>query len=113
MKNLARFIGAVELEPIMVLPANIHADEASEMAQIFATIGAQRFIPTRLDVTRRLGSLLTATYKSGLSFADASATARVADGLSQLTAKRLTQLLMPTADKAKMQKIPNQGQQTG
>jgi len=111
IKSLAQLIGAVDLEPVLVIPANTHAEEAGETAQIFANIGATRLLPTRVDVSRRLGSLLTAAYKGGLVFADASATARVADGLSQLDAKRLTQLLMPRAEAANIHK--NQSKRTG
>ena len=109
IKNLARLIGAAEIDPVFVLPASTNADEAGEIASIFATIGAQRFLPTRVDVSRRLGSLLTAAYSGGLAFAEVSATAQVADGLSQLTSKRLTQLLMPRAEGAKMHKARKAG----
>lgn len=113
VKALAKMINGVDIESILILPANMHADEAAETAQIFASLGAHRFMPTRVDVSRRLGSLLAAAYKGGLEFADVSGTARVADGLSQLTSKRLTQLLMPKAEGAKLQKTPNQSQKTG
>lgn len=109
IKHLARLIGAAEMDPVLVLPASTNADEAGEIAQIFATIGAQRLLPTRVDVARRLGSLLAAAYQGGLSFTEVSATAKVADGLSQLTSKRLTQLLMPRAEGAKMQKARKAG----
>ncbi len=104
LKPLARMIGAAEITPVLVLPAGTDAEEAGEMAQIFATIGAERLLPTRVDVARRLGSLLSAAYQGGLDFAEISSTAKVADGLSRLTSKRLTQLLMPTSINAKMKK---------
>lgn len=113
LKPLARMIGAADMEAILVMPANIHADEAGETAQIFAELGASRLMPTRVDVARRLGSLLAAAYQGGLTFADASGTARVADGLYQLTSKRLTQLLMPNAEGAKLQKTPTQIKRAG
>lgn len=109
VKNLARLIGAAEMDPVLVMPANTNAEEAGEMAQIFATVGAQRLLPTRIDVARRLGSLLSSAYQGGLAFAEVSATAKVADGLHQLTSKRLTQLLMPRAEGAKMHKARKAG----
>lgn len=109
MKYLARIIGAAEMDPVLILPANTNSDEAGEMAQIFATIGAQRLLPTRVDVARRLGGVLAAAYHGGLTLSDVSATAKVADGLSQLTSKRLTQLLMPQPISAKMHKSKNAG----
>lgn len=102
VKNLAGWIRNMDLTPVMVLPANTHAEEASDMAEIFSAIGAQRLFVSRIDVARRLGSLLSAAYAGGLSFCDISATPKVADGLSQLNAKRLTQLLMPRANTSKM-----------
>lgn len=109
MKNLARFIGAAEMDPVMVLPANTNADEAGEIAEAFMHVGAQRLLPSRIDVARRLGSLLVAAYQGGMAFTEISATAKVADGLSQLTSKRLTQLLMPRVKDAKMHNTQKAG----
>lgn len=100
VKLLARLIGTVECDPLLVIPAGIDADEAGEMARVFATIGAKSMIPTRVDVARRLGSLLSAAHQGGLSFAEVSNTAKVADGLAPMSAKRLTQMLMPRAESA-------------
>lgn len=109
MKNMARFIGAAEVDPVLTMPASTNAEEAGEMAHIFATIGATRLLPTRVDMARRLGSLLASAYQGGLAFAEVSATAKVADGLSHLTSKRLTQLLMPRAEGARMQNARKAG----
>lgn len=102
MKNIARFIGAAEMDPVLVLPANTNAEEAGEIAEAFMNVGVQRLLPSRIDVARRLGSLLVAAYQGGMAFTEITATAKVADGLSQLTSKRLTQLLMPRVKDAKM-----------
>lgn len=109
MKNIARFIGAAEMDPVLVLPANTNADEAGEIAEVFMKVGAQRLLPSRIDVARRLGSLLVAAYQGDLAFTEISATAKVADGLSQLTSKRLTQLLMPLVKDAKMHNTKKAG----
>lgn len=100
VKLVARLIGTVDCDPLLVMPAGIDADEAGEMARVFATIGAKSMIPTRVDVARRLGSLLSAAHHGGLSLAEVSNTAKVADGLSPMSAKRLTQMLMPRAESA-------------
>lgn len=100
IKPLARLIHAAECDPVLVIPAGIDADESGEIARVFATIGARTMISTRVDVARRLGSLLSAAHHGGLSFAEISNTAKVADGLSPMSAKRLTQLLMPRAEDA-------------
>jgi len=103
VKLLARLMGVVEMDSLLVLPAGLDADEAGEIARVFATIGARSIIPTRVDVARRLGALLSAAHHGGLSFAELSNTPKVADGLAPLSAKRLTQLLMPRAEDAKGQ----------
>lgn len=95
VKNLARLIGAAEAQPHLVLPAGIDADESGEMARIFAAIGVHSLIPTRIDMARRLGGLLSAAHYGSMSFADASNTPKVADGLIGLDPKSLSALLMP------------------
>ncbi len=103
MKELARMIHAGPIEPIMVLPAGLDADESGEMARVFAALGARSILPSRIDVARRLGGLLAAAHQGDLAFTDVSDTARVADGLVPLTPKRLTQLLMPRPKAETMQ----------
>ena len=109
IKSLAQYIGVCEMDVLLTLPAGSDADEAGEVARIFSNIGTLRLLPTRLDVARRLGSILSAAHQGGLIFADMSATSKVADGLSQLTPKRLTQLLMPRAENARMHKAQKVG----
>lgn len=96
VRDLARLIGAAEITPLLVLPAGTDADESGEIARVFSTIGTQVLLPTRIDVARRLGSLLSAAHHGSMAFADASDTAQVADGLTPLSAARLAQLLMPS-----------------
>ncbi len=100
IKILARLIHAAEADPTLVIPAGMDADESGEIGRVFATIGARSMIPTRVDVARRLGSLLSAAHHGGLGFAEVSNTAKVADGLSPMSAKRLTQMLMPRIEDA-------------
>lgn len=102
VKLLARIIGVADMDPVLVLPAGMDADESGDVARVFAMVGARALLPTRVDVARRLGSLLSAAQLGGLSFTEVSNTAKVADGLSPLSARRLTQLLMPRAVTATM-----------
>lgn len=100
VKMLARLLHAADGDPVLVLPAGMDADESGEIARVFAMVGAKAMIATRVDVARRLGSLLSAAHHGGLGFAEVSNTAKVADGLAPVSAKRLTQMLMPRADDA-------------
>jgi flagellar biosynthesis protein FlhF len=95
MKLLSSLIASGDIEPILVLPAAMDADESGEMARVFSTLGARRFIPSRVDIARRLGGLLTASHIGGLAFADMSATSSVVDGLSPSSARDLAYRLLP------------------
>ena len=97
MKILARLMAVTEMEAALVLPSGIDAEEAAEMAQTFSILGVKKFIPTRLDFARRLGGVLSAADKAGLSLTAASHTAQVAEGVIDLDAATLADFLMPDA----------------
>lgn len=97
VRDLARLIGVGGIEPYAIIPGGTDAEEAGEMARVFSTIGVEAMIPTRLDMARRLGSVLTAAHQGGLALADASNTPKVADGLITMDPKSLSKLLMPAA----------------
>ncbi len=95
LRNLLSFIEAGNVEPVLVMQAGIDANESAETARIFSSIGVKRMLVTKLDITRRLGGLLSAALHGNLAFCDASNTQRVADGLLELNPKTLTHMLMP------------------
>lgn len=95
MHELARFIGSADVMPVLVCQAGLDADEAGEIAHAFSMLGVERILPTRLDLARRLGGLLSAAHKGGMSFADGSHTEAVADGLTELNAENLTDFFVP------------------
>ncbi len=95
MRDVARLMAAGDIEPVLVMPAGIDADESGEIARAYATLGVRSLLPTRLDIARRLGGLLGAAHHGGLIFADASHTPKVAEGLITLSPQRLAQFLMP------------------
>src|SRR5690606_11577248 len=77
IRTLAKLIGSDGIDPMLVLPAGMDPGESAEMAKAFATVGAHTLIPTRIDIARRLGSILSAAYSGSLAFADASNTPKV------------------------------------
>lgn len=95
IRILAKQIGALDCRPVLVLPAGIDAEESGEMARVFATIGVRDILPTRVDIARRLGSLLTAAYHGDFRFCDFSDTPKVAAGLSPLSPRTISQLFIP------------------
>ena len=100
MKDLARFLNSIDAEPVLALPAGMDADEAGEIARIFSAVGVRRLMATRLDVGRRLGGLLAAAHQGGMSFAEASFSPQVAEGLMQMSAQRMAQYLLPRNHKS-------------
>ena len=95
VKDLARLMHATDIDSVLVLPAGTDADEAGELGRVFATLGVKSIMPTRVDIARRLGSLLSCAHYGNLGFADASMTPKVAQGLSPLSPRSLAQLLVP------------------
>lgn len=99
MRRIARLAASTEIEPVLVLPAGIDADESGEIGRVYATLGVRALLPTRVDIARRLGGLLGAAHHGGMIFAEISSTPKVAEGLNALTPERLAHLLMPEAAK--------------
>lgn len=97
IKYLSKLMGVADVDAYFVLAAGTDAEEAGEMARAFATIGVHGLIPSRIDIARRLGSVLSAAHQGRMAIADASNTPKVADGLAPLTPQTLSQLLMPDA----------------
>lgn len=95
IKDLARMLAAGEFDPLLVMPSGMDSEEAGEMSRIYAATGVRWMLPARLDIARRFGGLLEAAHQGGMSFADASNNAQVAEGLTSMTPKKLCNLLMP------------------
>jgi len=87
-----------------VLPAGMDGAETGETAEIYAALGAQALIATRLDLARRRGSILWAA-EAGLALAEAGIGPGAADGLVPFTPSLLCsifglQRLAPAQERA-------------
>lgn len=100
MAELRALLAAGDVEPVLVLPAGIDAVEAAETGLAFRKLGAKRMLVTRLDIARRLGSLLFAAHRARLAFCDGSIAPKVAEGLTSLNPVALARLMMPGQEKA-------------
>ena len=90
LKALVEAAGAL---PVLVMPAGQDCAEATEQAQAFAPIGTRHLLPTRLDLARRLGSVLGAANAADLILTEAGTGAGASDGLTPLTAEFLASRL--------------------
>lgn len=95
MKQAAILMGAAEMEGILALPAGLDAEESGEMARCFAPLEITKLMPTRLDLARRLGGLLTAATYGEMAFTDAGNSPKVAEGFMRMDPQSLSKLLMP------------------
>jgi flagellar biosynthesis protein FlhF len=95
LNRLADFTDAVQVELILVMAAGGDASEAVELAAAFQTMKPARLLITRLDMVKRLGSILAAADASGLPFCDVSLTPDIASGLRAINPVSLARLLLP------------------
>jgi flagellar biosynthesis protein FlhF len=94
LRDLRKFVRALDVEPVLVVAAGGEPAEQADMAQIFATLGVQRLIVTRIDAARRLGSILAAADSAKLSLAQFSMTPYIGRGLSTMNPMSLARLLL-------------------
>jgi flagellar biosynthesis protein FlhF len=95
MEYLSALVEAANVEPILVLAAGADPTEAAEIGEAFGSVGATRLLATRLDTTRRLGSIMAAADAAPLMFCDVSATPHVANGVTPINAAAMARMLLP------------------
>jgi flagellar biosynthesis protein FlhF len=78
---------------VLVLPAGLDPAEAADIAHAYAALGTTMLIPTRLDLTRRLGGVLAAAG-AGLALTEAGIGPGAADGLMPITREWLSARLL-------------------
>jgi flagellar biosynthesis protein FlhF len=100
MDHLKALASVARFEKIVVIAAGGDAMETADIAAEFSSIGAKRMVITRLDMTRRLGSILTAAHAGRLSLSDISITPSVAKGINPINPVSLARLIMPYTDTA-------------
>lgn len=101
LRELRGLIEASAAEPVMVLPAGGDAVDTMEMVRSFRDLGCERLAVTRLDIARRLGSIIAAVDALRLPFAEAGVSSAIADGLSSFNPVLLARLLLATATRSR------------
>ena len=82
LRELAR---AAHATPVLVMPAGLHPDEAAEQARAYAPLDVGHLLATRLDLARRLGSILAAAHAGDLALTAAGIGPGATDTLVPLT----------------------------
>ncbi len=93
-KELQRMIGRLPCTLALVMACGQDTAEGTEMARAFSSLGADRMILTRADLTRRFGSMLNIAFESGLALATLSQSANVAVPLQPLNPITLARCVM-------------------
>ena len=101
LKELLKFIQTVDAEPVLVMPAGLDALDAQEIAGVFAKMGCQRFIATRLDAARRYASMIMAARPGYLALAAISRSPFVAEGLETATPMTISKLITALPNRRK------------
>jgi flagellar biosynthesis protein FlhF len=95
MRRIGRLVEVARAQAILVLAAGGDAVEAAEIGTAFSALGATRLLATRLDTSRRLGSLLTAADAGGLRFCGVGCGPEIASGIRALNPVSLARMLLP------------------
>jgi flagellar biosynthesis protein FlhF len=88
------FVNAVGGDATLVLPAGFDANEALDLAKEFQAVGATRLVVTRLEMTRRLGSLLRVAFESRLPLANLSLSGKVTEAPQAFNPVMLAKLVL-------------------
>jgi flagellar biosynthesis protein FlhF len=102
--ELVRFLTIGRLQIAGVVSAACDAEEASDIADALAKLGATKLIVTGIDLARRKGALV-ALACSGLGLAQVTASPYLADGLETLTPLALSRALLVDAAFRVTQKV--------
>jgi len=94
-QTLAAIIKASGAQPILVMPADMDASEAIDKIKEFQSLGVSALLPTRLDMTSRLGGLLRLAFETRLPFCNFSASGNVTQAPQPLNPVSLARLILP------------------
>lgn len=95
MQILKTLIQAADMDPVLVLPAGLDAQESIDMANAFKEAGVKKLVVTKIDMARRLGSLLALAYETGLALSEYSISPKPTESLQPFNPVTLARLLLP------------------
>jgi flagellar biosynthesis protein FlhF len=110
LADLRALTQAAQASCVLVMPAGQDLAEATEQAQAFVPLGIRHLLPTRLDLTRRLGSILGVAAAADLILTEAGVGTGATDGLMPLTPEFLAERLGRSPDPPRFPQIWTPGQ---
>lgn len=94
LDKVAPFADSLKCDKILTFDAGRNVYEAVEAAEIFGELGATGLLPTRLDLTRRIGSVLSIADCCNMALSGASVSASIAKGMAEMDAASLAKLIL-------------------
>jgi flagellar biosynthesis protein FlhF len=94
LKALGELASLQGVEAILTCPAGMDRQEAQEMAGVFSFLAIERMVVTRLDATRRLGSLFATLDAGGYQLANFSQSASPSEACLPASAPALARLML-------------------
>ncbi len=92
--KVSAFADSFKGDKILTADAGRNVWEAVEVAEIFRNMGADMLLPTRLDLTRRIGSVLSMAGCLDMALCAAGVSASIANGLAPVSAEALAGLIL-------------------
>jgi flagellar biosynthesis protein FlhF len=95
LADLRKIITSADVEPVLVMPAGMDAMEAIDMAQAFMQLGARKLVLTKVDMTKRLGSMLALAHETGLQLCEMSSSPKATEALTPLNPVTFARMILP------------------
>ena len=92
--KLSHISEMVTCEKILIIDAGRNAYDAVEAAEIFKSVGANCLLPAKMDLTRRLGGVLSVAVICRMKLGYASIASSIANGMAKVSNKSLASLIL-------------------
>ena len=97
---LQTYAEVTSAQMIMTLDAGKNAADAVEIADIFSGLGVDCLFPTRMDLSRRMGSIFSIAGSVGLKLGAGGTGISIAEGIGRINSASLSRLILsPYSDK--------------
>ncbi len=92
--KLMQIVNKIDCDKILVMDMGKNSYEAVETAKIFAQMGAKYLLPTKLDLTRRIGAMLSIAVMCNFGINYASVSSSIAKGIAKVSGASVSRLVL-------------------
>ncbi len=94
LARLSSLCSVVSCDKVMVFDAGLNAEDAIETSDVFAKLGVEWLLPSKMDISRRIGAVLSLAALSSMQLGFAGVGRNIAGGLAAVDSKALAGLIM-------------------